>query len=63
MEINATLTEFGAGVVFTLFAVTLFNMAKSRGFSTAARWLVALLGFAPGFNLVALIVVFLIPKT
>lgn len=50
------------GAVYTLIAVALFNMAKSRGFTTVVHWIVTLLGFVPGINLVTLIVVFLIRK-
>ncbi len=62
MEINLTYLTFAMGVVYTLIAVALFNMAKSRGFTPASRRILTLLGFVPGINLVTLIVVFFIRK-
>ena len=62
MDINITFLTFVMGAVYTLIAVALFNMAKSRGFAPATRWIVTLLGFVPGINLLTLIIVFFIQK-
>ena len=58
MEINITFLTFTMGVVYALIAIALFNMAKRRGFTPATRWIVTLLGFVPGINLLTLIIVF-----